>query len=253
MLLIVAHPDDESIGAGAILPQLRSSTFVYVTDGSPQNLADAAATGFRTRDDYAEARRKERSCALSHAGIDADQIIDLGISDQEASFHLAELSRRIAKLLARAEARWVMTHPYEGGHPDHDATAFAVHAACRMLACDGLSSPGLVELTSYHSRKGELVASEFLPAADEPIATRELNREQRDFKRRLFDCYATQHATLRWFPTDRERFRPAPSYDFTQPPHDGLLFYEQFPWGMTGERFRRLAADALRELELRPA
>ena len=30
--------------------------------------------------------------------------------------------------------------------------------------------------------------------------------------------------------------------------HAGLLQYEAFPWGITGERFRALAAGALREI-----
>jgi len=45
-----------------------------------------------------------------------------------------------------------------------------------------------------------------------------------------------------------ERFRAAPVYDFTQAPHPGKLFYENFDWGMTGERWRDLAAEALNEL-----
>jgi hypothetical protein len=48
-----------------------------------------------------------------------------------------------------------------------------------------------------------------------------------------------------------ERFRPAPAYDFTAPPHEGKLFYECFDWGMNGARFRELAAGAMEELGLR--
>jgi N-acetylglucosamine malate deacetylase 2 len=53
---------------------------------------------------------------------------------------------------------------------------------------------------------------------------------------------------LRRVPLDVERFRPAPVYSFTEPPHPGKLFYENFDWGMTAERWRRLAAEALEEL-----
>jgi len=37
-----------------------------------------------------------------------------------------------------------------------------------------------------------------------------------------------------------ERYRWAPQYDFTAPPHEGRLYYENYPWGVKGARFREL-------------
>jgi hypothetical protein len=45
---------------------------------------------------------------------------------------------------------------------------------------------------------------------------------------------------LQAFTVEVERFRAAPDYDFTQAPHSGALFYENFNWGMTGARWREL-------------
>jgi hypothetical protein len=47
------------------------------------------------------------------------------------------------------------------------------------------------------------------------------------------------------FPVGVERFRYAPSYDFTRPPHDGRLFYEEQNWGVSGKEWCRLARQAL--------
>ena len=76
--------------------------------------------------------------------------------------------------------------------------------------------------------------------------------ELRRFKTALLECYKSQQATLTAFAVDRERFRQAPRYDFSVPPHAGRVWYEDFDWGMTSQRFCRLAADALGELGLRP-
>jgi hypothetical protein len=51
----------------------------------------------------------------------------------------------------------------------------------------------------------------------------------------------------------RELFRLAPAYDFGAPPHEGQLWYEDFDWGMTCRRWRRLAVAALGELGLSSA
>jgi LmbE family N-acetylglucosaminyl deacetylase len=248
-VIIAAHPDDEVIGAGSRLPRLREAVLVHVTDGSPRDLGDAHACGFSTREEYANARRRELQAALVLAGLRPQQARELGCVDQEASLKLVDLSRRTAALLRELQPEMVLTHPYEGGHPDHDATAFIVHAACRLLRQQGLPTPAVVEMTSYHNSPAGIRPGEFLPNGD-GVTTVALSKEERDLKQQMFDCYPTQRNTLSLFPIGIERFRPAPRYDFTRPPHEGQLFYEGFPWGMSGDRFRSLAREALGRLEM---
>ncbi|HEU4752576.1 MAG TPA: PIG-L family deacetylase [Armatimonadota bacterium] len=248
--IVLAHPDDEAVGLGSRLPRLRDALLIHVTDGSPRDLQDARAHGFSTREEYARARGEEVAVALELAGLPPGRRRELGCVDQEASLSLAELAREIAGVLREYRPEVVVTHPYEGGHPDHDATAFAVHAACRLLEADGVVPPEIVEATSYHNRGGSMAVFEFLPCPGCAPRTVVLSEPEREFKRRLVSCYRTQQGTLQWFPCEIERFRRAPRYEFTEPPHPGALYYELFPWGMTGERFRGLAGDALRRLEL---
>jgi LmbE family N-acetylglucosaminyl deacetylase len=144
----------------------------------------------------------------------------------------------------------VLTHPYEGGHTDHDATAFAARAACRLLRREGAEAPALMEFTSYFNLRGERVYNRFLPFDGAPVTEVALTPDERDRKRRMFDCYHTQHGVLRDMPVRRERYRPAPRYDFGSAPHAGRLRYELYPQGMQGKRWRMLALDALRELRL---
>ena len=243
-VIIVAHPDDEVVGGGARLPRLRQAVFIHVTDGAPRDLRDATAAGFATRLDYARARRRELTAALALAGIEPEQTRELGCTDQEAALQLVDLSRRVATMLRELQPEVVITLPYEGGHPDHDATAFVVHAACRLLESQHMPPPALIEMTSYHNSATGIEVCDFLPGSGCEATTLVLSEAERDFKQRLFDCFPTQQRTLSLFPIAIERFRPASRYRFTQPPHEGSLFYEHFPWGMTGERFRCLAGQA---------
>src|SRR3569833_4088433 len=66
-MLIVAHPDDESGGAGILLQRLSDVMVVYCTDGAPDD--PWFWKMFPSREAYAESRRKEALQALSVAGV----------------------------------------------------------------------------------------------------------------------------------------------------------------------------------------
>ena len=250
VLIVVAHPDDEVIGAGAQLPRLGGVRLLHVTDGAPRNLLDAKAAGFEGWRDYAKSRRAELLAALALAGIEPGQADQLGIPDQAASLQMVELADTLAAGFQERGPDIVMTLPYEGGHPDHDATAFAVHAACALLRQRRRRAPSIVEMTSYHAGPGGRVMSEFLPRPEVEVTTLVLGEADRALKRRLVDCFSTQKLVLADLPIELERFRPAPAYDFARPPHDGPLHYEAYDWGMDGVRWRILAREALAALKL---
>ncbi|MDQ6705892.1 MAG: PIG-L family deacetylase [Acidobacteriota bacterium] len=248
--IVAAHPDDEVIGAGGHFPELKDAMFIHVTDGAPRNGRDATAFGFASPDDYARARAAELEAALAAAGIDAKQCREAGMVDQESSFHLCRLTHCLVDLFREHQTTAVLTHPYEGGHPDHDSTAFAVRAACRLIEKDGAAPPELIEFTSYHNRNGEIEVGQFLPGNGETGIEIELSEAMRDLKRRMFNCYTSQRHVLEMFPIGRERFRRAPVYDFSRPPHAGELHYERFDWGMDGAHWRDLAKQAALRLAI---
>jgi N-acetylglucosamine malate deacetylase 2 len=248
--VVVAHPDDEVIGLGAHMPRLKLASFIYITDGAPRDGRDASRNGFADCRDYAVARRRETHAALSLAGICPSRMQQFEYPDQGASLHMADIARKLVEVFRAQQVEAVLTHAYEGGHPDHDATAFTAHAAHALLQREGADPPALVEMTSYHNSPHGLEPCTFLADRAEEDVSVVLSPALRAFKYRLLACYATQWDALQYFPVEVERFRPAPAYDFTQPPHLGRLFYELHPWGMTGERFCKLARSALYQLGL---
>jgi hypothetical protein len=68
----------------------------------------------------------------------------------------------------------------------------------------------------------------------------------------MLDCFTTQRSMLAELeiPDDEERFRPAPRYDFSRPPHAGPLQYELWDFPLTGRAFCELARRALAEFVL---
>lgn len=247
-VLIFAHPDDEVIAVGARIGRFQSALFVHVTDGAPLNGEDSRAHGFASVDDYREARERELDLALALAGLEGVRRERLMIPDQQASHRLSELTLTLLRIIFDDAAEVVFTHPYEGGHPDHDACAFAVHHAVACLRAEGRPAPVIIEAPFYHAAADGIETSQFLPPPDntEEVEYR-LSTEEVARKQALIACFRTQRETLRNFPLPYERFRVAPLYDFSQPPHPGPVFYDHFPWGMTSQRFCELAGQEAKE------
>jgi LmbE family N-acetylglucosaminyl deacetylase len=145
----------------------------------------------------------------------------------------------------------VITHPYEGGHSDHDATAFAVHLACGILRRDKVPAPVVFELTSYHNYSGSRRVFSFLPFIGTEERTIRLTEAETGVKRRMYEEFASQKQVLERFPIGIERFRPAPRYLFTKAPHEGMLDYERFCTIITGAQWRQNAGRALDALRTR--
>ena len=251
LLVIVAHPDDEAIGAGALLARYPSAMVAHLTDGGGMDDVSAQARGFRSRVEYAAARRAEVVTALALIGIPADRVRSLGIPDGEAGRRLVECCQRIMGLMDELQPDVVLTHPYEGGHSDHDTVAFGVQLAAGVLRREGGKSPIVLELTSYHNSNGERVRGRFLPRVGERVRTVVLDAAARLRKSQMLARFTTQRDVVEKFPLGVERFRVAPRYLFTAAPHEGLLDYELRCLRITGEEWRAQAAIALEQLRAR--
>jgi hypothetical protein len=120
-----------------------------------------------------------------------------------------------------------------------------------VVVRQGLAPPPIVEMALYHGAPGYLVMGQFLPhpgAAELELA---LTEDERWRKQAMLDCFGSQALTLMPFRAfEVERYRFAPEYDFSRPPHEGPLLYEQNDMGLTGAEWREQAANALRVLSL---
>lgn len=257
VLMLAAHPDDEVLGAGGQFSMMKKLSLVHLTDGTSSN-REAWRRGWPTRAAYARIRRKESATAARIAGV-AFNHCNLGCHDRAAAFDMAEAACRLAAMLRNRAPDLVLTHSYEGGHPDHDAAAFVAHWACRLAG--GIP---LWEMTGYHAaaaHETEISAATgrvlnaavttgvFLdaPEASAPAVTVPLPTAAIADKSSMLDCFVSQRRQLQELGADLsvERFRPAPCYNFSRPPHRGILLYETQPWAkMTGARWRVMAAQA---------
>lgn len=245
--VIIAHPADEIVGAGCLISKLIDVTILHVTNGAAYDPDDALKAGLDDSSEYARARRLECLSALAIANVPEHRVVELNFPDHFASLHLTDLTRRIAAFLQHSGADIVVTHPYEGGHPDHDATAFATHSALRLLKENGLRPPVLFEMALHPSSDFKAKVPEFL-GSDGETTTLLLDERALELKRRMFECFETQRESLDLSPMGPERFRKQLVYDFAAPPNGGRPYYENFDWAPSGKEWQSLARQALEDL-----
>lgn len=243
--IFAAHPDDETIGASALLARCTEPLVIFLTDGAPED-SQLWPRDFRgSREEYALCRCQEAEAALAFAGISQGQIKWLGAVDQEAIFHAARLTETLVRIVVEPRLDILVTHPYEGGHPDHDAAALIANMAIARL-------PRLLclEMSSYHARGDRCESGEFLNADLGSEFVFELSKDEIARKRQMFNAYGSQTLVLGNFSVDREKLRLAPAYNFANPPQEGKPWYEQLGWPMTAGRWRTLADNALRSAQV---
>jgi LmbE family N-acetylglucosaminyl deacetylase len=243
VVVVVAHPDDETIGCGALLHRLAGVRVVVVTDGAPRCLQDAHQRGFQMAEEYAGARRRELLNVMRLAGVRPDQVMQFGIYDQAAILNLNQITDRLRQFFADQQIGIVLTHAYEGGHPDHDAVAFCVHEAARRVR----HTIGILEMPLYRATEAGDAHQSFAPADGiEPVIV-ELTAEETQRKSEMFAAYVTQQDVLAGFSLDAEHFRSAPEYNFTKPPNGGRVLYDRENWGIRSDGWLRHTREALTE------
>ena len=229
-LILVAHPDDECIGAGIWMRRHREDEIflVHATDGSPRDVAFAKNAGFDSREEYSVVRRGELANALALVPVPSSRCFQLGVTDQETVLSLSYLTRAALQLTKQISPDVLISPAYEGGHPDHDAMAF-VAAKIKKI------HPSIehLEFPLYHAdSRGNMKTGCFLDGDEE--FSLHLTLEERCLKTSMFATFQSQQQVLSNFEIAVEKFRIARAYDFSRRPHAGQLLYEAWGWKVSG-------------------
>jgi LmbE family N-acetylglucosaminyl deacetylase len=179
MAVVVGHPDDEAIGCGAAMRRLNGSrlngiSVIQTTNGAPTRAKFWRKKGFSDAEAYRLTRRAELHRALLVANILPGRLTIYGLNDQETTFGLVPLSQWLKAWMHDHAIEVVMTQAYEGGHPDHEATTFAVHAAVKLVQREYGQKVDIVEMPFYRLGSRGPVVQDFVPISDRGVVEIEL-------------------------------------------------------------------------------
>jgi LmbE family N-acetylglucosaminyl deacetylase/SAM-dependent methyltransferase len=180
VVVVAAHPDDETIGAGGLLQALHAGgvdlSLVVATDGE----AAYPSLGPAQRRELARARRTELRDALEAQGLGGVPVRWLGLPDSGLAERVDELSDLLAPLLAGADA-YLAPWP-DDPHPDHRAAGLAAAAAAPPTS-RGWSYP--IWTWAWLTPDDPRIPWDRARAV-------QLDPAARDRRRRAVDCYTSQ-------------------------------------------------------------
>ena len=179
ILVVAAHPDDETFGFGAALATLAGLgvriQVVAASDGG-------ASHPGRDRRDLESVRRAELHDAVSVLGVPTP--ICLGMPDGELSAHEDLLADRLTAMLAdRPVTPWIAATWRGDGHPDHEAVGRAAAVAAQRCGAVLLEYP----IWMWHWATPGDVAVPWDRLRAVPVAANALDR-----KAAAAQCYRSQ-------------------------------------------------------------
>jgi N-acetylglucosamine malate deacetylase 2 len=213
-MLIVAHQDDDVIGAGCWLQNHASVHVSYCTDGgAPVGVNVWRSLGLFKRSEYVDLRNQEASAALKLSGARAEPEFHSKV-DGSLHEHLNVVANELRSTIAKKSPDFILTHAFEHGHPDHDCCSF-------LSAQLGLEFGIQVFEMPIYGRQpdGKTLVQQFAEGGDllrinptsEQIALKASMMNTHDSQRRL--------GNLAMFRSDiPETFRRQPSHPFDQTP-----------------------------------
>ena len=124
-LIVVPHPDDETLATGGLISTLRSRgldvLIASVTDGEK---------AYENSNGLGELRQSEQTLALSVLEVTPEKTIRMHVPDSHVATHEQELVERLSKLASHE------THifaPWLGDfHPDHEACGRAAESVAHQ-------------------------------------------------------------------------------------------------------------------------
>jgi LmbE family N-acetylglucosaminyl deacetylase len=224
LLLVHAHPDDESISTGGAMMKAKAHghrvVLITATRGEAGEIYNMDEAASRPR--LGEIRTDELKAATEILGVDRQEFLgyrDSGMVDTDdnkdpRSFHQAKLEDAAGKLavfIREERPDVVVTYAEDGvyGHPDHIKAHFVTNAALDLLDREGLSVKKLyytaIQQMPEEAQRAMGGNMRIAGTPDELVTTRVDVHDYVEQKRAAFRAHRSQNDPNSWFATMQDQ------------------------------------------------
>ena len=219
-LFIIAHPDDEVVGATTIIKKLleeKNKVYIFfLTNGviSEKYLMFWQKKNIKK---MKIVRKSEMKLSLKELGINDFFFQDIPTRSLKEKIYDTYL--KIKKIIVKNKIDVLFCPAYEGGHQDHDVANFICSKFQRK--CD------IYEYPEYNFYNNKINCNSFFDKrGNQKIHI--LSDQEKFFKKNCLKIYSSERKNLGYIKFDKESYRRLQKYDYSQPPHLGILFYRRY-------------------------
>ena len=219
-LFIISHPDDEIVGCCIILKRLllkgHKVHVFFVTNGilSQDSLWFWEKNKYKTK---LTLRKKEATESLMTLGI--RDFYFQNISTRTLKSNIENTYEKIKNIIKTEKIGTLFCPAYEGGHQDHDVANFICSKFKRI--CD------VYEYSEYNYFNKSINCNTFPRKIGKHIKLK-LSEKEIKFKEKCLQIYKSEKRNLNYIKINEESYRKIVDYDYTIPPHKGVVFYRRF-------------------------
>ena len=171
----------------------------------------------RKKNQMINKRRQEMLQSLKTLGIES--FICQDIPTRTLKEKISETYHRIKKTILSKKIDTIFCPAYEGGHQDHDISNFICSKFLGLCV--------IKEFPEYNFSNKKINCNTFIvPTKNQKIF--QLSNQEKKFKEKCLRIYESEKSNLNYVKTENESYRPIFNYDYSIPPHEGVMFYRRY-------------------------
>ena len=220
VLIVAPHPDDEIVGLGITIKKLLIKKKKIIIFFPTNGVVCQKQMWFWKRkcyQDIVKIRTKEMKKSLNALGIKKSYLQN--IPTRSLKEKITATHKIIKKIIKKDRIDTIFCPAYEGGHQDHDITNFICSRFKKKIQ--------VFEFAEYNFFKRKINLNKFIRSKNEENILR-LNENEKLLKKELLAVYASEKNNLNFLSPDIEAYRKIENYNYSKPPHEGILFYRRF-------------------------
>ena len=219
ILFVIPHPDDEIVGSCILIKNFlrkQKVTLVFLTNG----VISPNINWFWKKKSYKKdvsMRYQEMLNSLDNLGVNDFFLQDIPTRNLKSNIDKSYFF--LKEIILDMNIDTVFCPAYEGGHQDHDVTNFIVSKLkpyCKLFEFPEYNFHGqVINTNTFFEKNGSEIVLD-------------LDDGQKLFKTKSMNIYQSEKKNLKYFDLKQECFRPLVNYNYSSPPHDGVLFYRRY-------------------------